>query len=51
LQHRDLHSVDSHSSYSTNFDSEYTSESYEQRSEDERPPAPLSRPRQQEFAC
>ena len=51
LQHRDLHSVDSHSSYSTTFDSEYTSESYEHRSEEERPPAPLNRPRQQEFAC
>jgi WW domain len=51
LQHRDLHSVDSHSSYSTTFDSEYTSESYEQRSEEELPQAPLNRPRQQEFAC
>lgn len=51
LQHRDLHSVDSHSSYSTTFDSEYTSESYEQRSEEERPSAPINRPRQQEFAC
>jgi hypothetical protein len=51
LQHRDLHSVDSRSSYSTTFDSEYTSESYEQRSEEERPPAPINRPRQQEFAC
>jgi hypothetical protein len=51
LQHRDLHSVDSHSSYSTTFDSEYTSESYEQRSEEDLPPAPLNRPRQQEFAC
>ena len=51
LQHRDLHSVESHSSYSTTFDSEYTSESYEQRSEDEKPHAPVNRPRQQEFAC
>ena len=51
LQHRELRSVESHSSYSTTFDSEYSSGSYEQRSEEERPPAPLNRPRQQEFAC
>ena len=51
LQHRDLRSVDSHSSYSTTFDSEYTSESGDKKSEEERPPAPINRPRQQEFAC
>ena len=54
LQHTELASLESYSSYSNTYDSEYTSESGgDFYSEDERPPAPSAGPRQpaKEFAC
>lgn len=55
LQHGHLNpttTTDSYSSYSSTYDSEYTSESYEKESDEKHPPAPASRQSQPKaFAC